>query len=79
MSKILKKRTPDQCRSHHQKLQIKCQNDLASIMREVNQKIKKAVAEEYVNKQSRVKKNEFDKMIELSTFRKGQALEVVSR
>jgi hypothetical protein len=48
-------------------------------MREVNQKIKKAVAEEYVNEQSRVKKSEFDKMIELSTFRKGQALEVVSR
>lgn len=39
LSKILKKRTPDQCRSHHQKLQIKFNDDLPSILRELNRKI----------------------------------------
>jgi hypothetical protein len=28
LSKILKKRTPDQCRSHHQKLQIKFKDNI---------------------------------------------------
>lgn len=35
LSKILKKRTPDQCRSHHQKLQMKHQDNIYEIMREV--------------------------------------------
>lgn len=32
LSKILKKRTPDQCRSHHQKLQMKHKDDVEAIM-----------------------------------------------
>jgi hypothetical protein len=32
LSKILKKRTPDQCRSHHQKLQLRYKDDLMAII-----------------------------------------------
>lgn len=42
LSKILKRRTPDQCRSHHQKLQIKFKDDLVAIINEVYRKIQKA-------------------------------------
>jgi len=49
LSKIIKKRTPDQCRSHHQKLQLKYRDDLYSIMNEVQKKIQRCMAEEYVN------------------------------
>ena len=45
LSKILKKRTPDQCRSHHQKLQLKYKDDLYSIIGEVHKKIKKSIAQ----------------------------------
>lgn len=51
LSKILKRRTPDQCRSHHQKLQLKFKDDLKAIMSEVQKKIQKCMAEEYVNQQ----------------------------
>lgn len=39
LSKVLKKRTPDQCRSHHQKLQIKYNDQLPLILEAVRQKI----------------------------------------
>jgi hypothetical protein len=45
LSKILKKRTPDQCRSHHQKLQLKYKDDLYSIIGEVHKKIQKSIAQ----------------------------------
>lgn len=45
LSKVLKKRTPDQCRSHHQKLQIKYHDNLDLIMEAVKQKI----AEQAIN------------------------------
>lgn len=51
LSQILKRRTPDQCRSHHQKLQLKFNDDLPTIMNEVNKKIQKSLAEELVNNQ----------------------------
>jgi hypothetical protein len=51
LSKILKKRTADQCRSHHQKLQLKYRDDLPTIMNEVLKKIQKAMAEDLVNGQ----------------------------
>lgn len=54
LSKILKKRTPDQCRSHHQKLQIKFKDDLHSIVTEVYRKIQKSIAQEYVEYQHRL-------------------------
>ena len=44
LSKILKRRTPDQCRSHHQKLQMKYHEDLNSIIDEVFRKIQKSIA-----------------------------------
>jgi plasmid maintenance system antidote protein VapI len=44
LSKILKKRTPDQCRSHHQKLQMKHKDDIYEIMNEVQIKINKTIA-----------------------------------
>lgn len=44
LSKILKRRTPDQCRSHHQKLQMKYQDDLNGIMQEVLRKIQRTIA-----------------------------------
>jgi len=39
LSKVLRKRTPDQCRSHHQKLQIKYNDSLPRILEAVRQKI----------------------------------------
>ena len=48
LAKILKKRTPDQCRSHHQKLQIKFKDNLKTIMGVVQRKIQTQVAEHYV-------------------------------
>lgn len=51
LSKILKKRTPDQCRSHHQKLQLKYKDDLNAIMKEVQTKVHRAIAEDFVSKQ----------------------------
>lgn len=54
LSKILKKRTPDQCRSHHQKLQMKYKDDVYAIMGEVQRKINKTIAEEYVSSQIRM-------------------------
>jgi hypothetical protein len=41
LSKILKKRTPDQCRSHHQKLQMKHGDNIYAIAHEVRTKIQK--------------------------------------
>lgn len=41
LSKVLRKRTPDQCRSHHQKLQNKFRNDLDAIIDYVAKKIEK--------------------------------------
>ena len=49
LAKILKRRTPDQCRSHHQKLQIKFKDDLPVIMQEVRKRIHRQVAEEYIS------------------------------
>ena len=39
LSKALRKRTPDQCRSHHQKLQNKFNNDLDAIINFVRGKL----------------------------------------
>jgi hypothetical protein len=58
LSKILRKRTPDQCRSHHQKLQLKYRDDLYAIISEVDRKIKKGFAEEYVNEQHRLQQTQ---------------------
>lgn len=55
LSKILKKRTPDQCRSHHQKLQLKYKDDLFSIIGEVHRKIQKSIAQEFVDYQHRLR------------------------
>ena len=66
LSKILKKRTPDQCRSHHQKLQIKFKDDLPTIMNEVYKKIQKSMAEEIVNDHCRMHQLEREKMCQLS-------------
>lgn len=41
LSKILKRRTPDQCRSHHQKLQIKYNENLDLIIEEIKTKIER--------------------------------------
>lgn len=57
LSKILKKRTPDQCRSHHQKLQMKHKDDVEAIMEEIQMKINKTIAEEYVSSQIRMQYN----------------------
>jgi flagellar basal body-associated protein FliL len=45
LSKALRKRTPDQCRSHHQKLQNRFKNNLDEIMEFVRSKIEKLTAE----------------------------------
>jgi hypothetical protein len=67
LSKILKKRTGDQCRSHHQKLQIKFKDDLQSIISEVYRKIQKSIAQELVDCQHRFQLpppcNPFEKLI----------------
>ena len=49
LSKILKKRTPDQCRSHHQKLQMKHGDNIQAIIEEIKRKIQKGMAEDLVN------------------------------
>lgn len=49
LSKILKKRTPDQCRSHHQKLQLKYKDDLYAIINEVQRKIHTCVIQEFMS------------------------------
>lgn len=54
LSKVMQKRTPDQCRSHHQKLQLKFHDNLYAIMREVRRKIQKGLAEEFVDEQHRL-------------------------
>jgi hypothetical protein len=41
LSKALRKRTPDQCRSHHQKLQNRFKNNLDRIIEFVRSKIKR--------------------------------------
>jgi actin-like ATPase involved in cell morphogenesis len=41
LSKILKKRTPDQCRSHHQKLQMKYEDDIEEIIQSIRRKLEK--------------------------------------
>lgn len=41
LSKELHKRTPDQCRSHHQKLQNRFHNDIDRIIDFVQRKIKR--------------------------------------
>ena len=41
LSKALRKRTPDQCRSHHQKLQNRFHNDIEAIINLVKSKISK--------------------------------------
>lgn len=46
LSKILRRRTPDQCRSHHQKLQMKHGDNLPAIVREIQQKIQAAAIEQ---------------------------------
>jgi hypothetical protein len=54
LSKVMQKRTPDQCRSHHQKLQLKFHDNLYAIMSEVKRKIQKGLAEEFVDEQHRL-------------------------
>lgn len=39
LSKVLKRRNPDQCRSHHQKLEEKCSQDIEAIIKFVQAKI----------------------------------------
>ena len=46
LSKALRKRTPDQCRSHHQKLQNKFNNDLDQIIDYVRKKLGKMLEAE---------------------------------
>lgn len=41
LSKALRKRTPDQCRSHHQKLQNRFKNNIDEIIEFVRGKIEK--------------------------------------
>ena len=41
LSKELRQRTPDQCRSHHQKLQNRFNNDIDRIVHFVSRKIKR--------------------------------------
>lgn len=66
LSKILKKRTPDQCRSHHQKLQLKFKDDLCAIIGEVHRKIQKSIAQEYVDYQHRLHLESMEKYKELN-------------
>ena len=51
LSKILKKRTPDQCSSDHQKLQMKHGDNVEAIVEEIQRKVQKGLAEEYINDQ----------------------------
>jgi predicted NodU family carbamoyl transferase len=51
LSKILRRRTPDQCRSHHQKLQLKHGENLAAIISEVQRKIQVAALHELSKRQ----------------------------
>lgn len=46
MSNILRKRTPDQCRRHHQRLQLRCHDDLQAILKEVKLKIQAGLTSE---------------------------------
>ena len=64
LSKILKKRTPDQCRSHHQKLQLKYNDNLALIMKEVQTKVHRAIAEDYVNRQNELQRESFQQFLQ---------------
>ena len=45
LSKALRKRTPDQCRSHHQKLQNRFNNEISTIIDFVKGKIAKQILE----------------------------------
>lgn len=40
LSKLLKKRTPDQCRSHHQKLQLKFRDDIDRIIEHLAEELR---------------------------------------
>lgn len=51
LSKILKRRTPDQCRSHHQKLQLKYKEDLNAIINEVERKVHTCALQDYLSQQ----------------------------
>ena len=53
LSKILRRRTPDQCRSHHQKLQLKHGDDLPAIIKEIQRKIQAAAIEQLQKMQRR--------------------------
>ena len=57
LSKILKKRTPDQCRSHHQKLQLRYKDDLMAIISEVQRKIQTCLVQEYMNTQHPIQRH----------------------
>lgn len=72
-------RTPDQCRSHHQKLQIKFKDDLNLIIHEVHTKIQKALAEDFVNEQFRLQKEEVERMIQMSTMASNSSQEVLQK
>jgi len=67
LSQILKRRTPDQCRSHHQKLQLKFNDDLPTIMNEVNKKIQKSLAEEMVNNQYHIQRMQMEHMSQMGS------------
>lgn len=45
LSKELHRRTPDQCRSHHQKLQNRFNNDIDRIIDFVQRKIRRRIAQ----------------------------------
>lgn len=57
LSKILKKRTPDQCRSHHQKLQLRYKDDLRAIISEVQRKIQTCLVQEFMNSQHPIQRH----------------------
>jgi hypothetical protein len=46
LSKVLRKRTPDQCRSHHQKLQQRCNDNLEQIIAYVRSRIRAKEADQ---------------------------------
>ena len=57
LSKILKRRTPDQCRSHHQKLQLKYKKNLKAIIDEIERKVHTCVFQDYLRqKQERMRR-----------------------
>jgi hypothetical protein len=62
LSKILKKRTPDQCRSHHQKLQLKYKDDLVAIIGEVQRKIQTCFIQDYMSEQQRLHRQNFERL-----------------